>query len=101
MSDGDNTMAIEFTQFLLPNGQRKTVLIERPSEIEALADKFIAGGGWFECEVLTTGQVSLTACMNRDDGDNDLEIEVVNNGPDVVDAVDRLVQRAIKHQATP
>jgi len=90
-------MAIDFTQFLLPRGERRKTSIERPAEIEALADKFIAVGGWFECEVLTTGHASLTACMDRDDGDNDIEIEVVPNGPGIGEAVDRLVQRAVKH----
>lgn len=92
-------MAIEFTQFVLPRGERKPTSIERPDEIETLADKFIAGGGWFECEVLTTGRVSLTACMNRENGDNDIEIEVVPNGPGIGEAVDRLVSRAVKHVA--
>lgn len=90
-------MAIEFTQFVLPRGERKPTNIERSADIEALADKFIAGGGWFECEVLTTGHVSLTACMNRENGDNDIEIEVVPNGPGVGEAVDRLVSRAVEH----
>ena len=90
-------MAIEFTQFVLPRGERKPTRIERSPEIETLAEKFIAGGGWFECEVLRTGHVSLTACMNRKNGDNDLEIEVVPNGPGIGEAVDRLVQRAVKH----
>ncbi len=92
-------MAIAFTQFVLPRGERKPTSIERSPEIEALADKFIAGGGWFECEVLRTGHASLTACMNRDDGDNDIEIEVVPNGPGIGEAVDRLVSRAVKHVA--
>lgn len=95
-------MAIEFTQFLLPNGRREPVSIERPAEIEALACKFTTDGGWFECEVLTTGHVSLTACMNRDSGDNDIAIEVVRNAPGLIgEAVDRLVARAIKHTTSP
>ncbi len=94
-------MAIEFTQFVLPRGERKQLFIDRPEEVEAVAERFVAGGGWFEAEILTTGHVSLTACMNRDDGDNDIEIEVVENGPAVVEAVDRLVARAIKHTTAP
>lgn len=92
-------MAIEFTQFVLPRGERKQTWIERDDDIEALAERFVAGGGWFECEVLTTGHASLTACMNRENGDNDIEIEVVPNGPGVGEAVDRLVKRAVKHIA--
>ena len=54
-------MSIPFTQYLLPNGQRRAQQIDRPADIESLAEKFIASGGRYECEVLTTGHVSFTA----------------------------------------
>lgn len=86
---------IPFTQYLRPNGRKAQVSIERPPEVTALAQQFIRVGGWFECEELTTGHVSLTACMVVDEEPDDIEIEIVQNGPDVPNAVDRLVRAAI------
>lgn len=81
--------SIPFTQYLFPNGRKVKVSIERPLEIATKAADIIASGKRFECEMLTTGDVSLT--IADDDGDQD--IEVVPNGPDVPAAVDRLVLR--------
>lgn len=91
-------MAIPFTQYVLPHGRKRAESIERPPEIETLAHKFINGGGWYECEVLTTGHVSFTACLNTDeDGPQDIEIVISKNGPEVLDAVDKLVRASVKH----
>ena len=90
-------MSIPFTQYMRPDGRKVSVIIERDGEIEALANAFISAGGWYEVEHLTTGHASLTACMNTDEGPDDIEIEVVPNGPGVGDAVDRLVQRSVEH----
>lgn len=94
-------MSIPFTQYVLPHGRKREETIERPAEIEALADKFIAAGGRYECEILTTGEVSLTAVFCDDDGDEqDVEIEICTNGPAIRDAVDALVQRSVSHVRT-
>jgi hypothetical protein len=91
-------MGIPFTQYVLPHGRKREETIERPAEIEALADKFIAAGGRYECEILTTGEVSFTAVFCDDDGDEqDVEIEICANGPAVCDAVDALVRKSISH----
>ena len=87
-------MAIKFTQYVLPNGHKRDEFIDRPAEIEALADKFVASGGWYEAEILRTGEVSFTACRRVDGEPQDIDIEVVPNGPAVLDAVDRLVRRS-------
>lgn len=93
-------MGIPFTQYVLPHGRRREETIERPSEIEALARKFIEAGGRYECEVLTTGEVSFTAVFCDEDGDEqDVEIEICANGPEVRDAVDALVRRSLNHVA--
>jgi len=92
---------IPFTQYLRPDGRKKMISIERPPEIEALAQSFLDRGGWFEAEVLTTGHVSLTACFNMPDGDNDIEIELAQNGPGVEAAVDRLVRKAAARDDLP
>lgn len=80
---------IPFTQFMRPNGRAVEVSIERPAGIAAKAEALIAKGYHFECEVLTTCEISLT--IANDDGD--LDIEVVSNGPDVPLGVDRLIER--------
>jgi hypothetical protein len=84
-------MGIHFTQFLRPDGRRKTVTIERPPEVEANAKRIADAGLRFECEVLTTNEVSLTIA----DDDEDLAFEVVPNGPDVPNAVDRLLAKGL------
>jgi hypothetical protein len=92
-------MSIPFTQYLRPNGQRVTVEIDRPAEIEQLAHQFIAAGGRYECEELTTGHASLTAVHpNCDYGDCAIEIVVNGRGwlSKVPAAVDRVVQKSIK-----
>jgi len=79
--------SIPFTQFLLPDGRRTQVSIERPEPILEKAQAIIDAGYRFECEELVTGQASFT--ISDDDGD--AAIEVVMNGPGVPAAVDRLV----------
>lgn len=88
-------MSIPFIQYLRPNGRRTFVSIERPDEVEALARTFIDKGGRFECEELTTGHASLTAVFSLENGEDDVAIEVVLNGPAVPEAVDRLVRKAV------
>jgi hypothetical protein len=86
---------IPFTQYLRPDGERRPVEVERPSEIEQLAEQFIAAGGCYECEELTTGHASLTA-VHPDCETGDCAIEVVMNGPAVPAAVDRVVRRSVE-----
>ena len=92
---------ILFTQYLLPNGRRQPQWIDRPAEVEAKAQRFIAAGGWYECEILTTGQVSFTACMNVNGEPQDIEFQICANGPDVLDAVDQLVDASFKYVGRP
>lgn len=89
-------MTIPFTQFLLPRGERRDAEIDRPTESEALAEQFIAAGGRYECEVLTTGQVSLTAVKEVDGEPDDIAIVICRNEPGVIAVkVDELVRQSI------
>jgi hypothetical protein len=90
-------MAIPFTQYLLPDGRRKETGLDRPADIEALAELFIAAGGKYECEVLTTGAVSLTACMVVDGEMQDVEIAISKNDESILDAVDNIVRASVAH----
>jgi hypothetical protein len=80
---------IPFTQYLRPDGRQTDVSIDRPDDISSLATKIIELGYRFECEHLSTGHASLTIAGADDDED----IEVVTNGPEVPAAVDRMVKR--------
>ncbi len=80
---------IPFTQYLMPDGRKRDVSISRPKEIYDKALDIIDAGYRFEAEVLTTGQVSLTITGR----DEDVDIEVVENGPKVPLAVDNMVNR--------
>lgn len=84
---------IPFTQYLRPGGRKRAIEIDRSPEIEELAAEFMRRGGYFECEELSTGDVSLTAC-HPDCEEGDCAIEIVPNGPEIEDAVDRLVLKA-------
>lgn len=90
---------VQFTQYLRPNGRRKAISIEVPDEVAALADHVCSKGYRFEVEELMTGHVSLTVCgpsLEEPGETDDIAIELVNNGPDVPPAVERLVREAHK-----
>lgn len=78
---------IPFTQFLRPNGRQIEVTIERPEVIEAKARAIIAAGYRFEVEELMDGTASFTIS----DGEDDVAMELVKNGPGVPATVDKLV----------
>lgn len=88
---------VEFTQYVLPHGRRREESIERSAEIEAIADRFIKSGGRYECEVLTTGHVSLAAVKEVDGEQQDVEIIVCDNDPHISERVDELVRRSAAH----
>lgn len=84
-------MDIEFTQYVLPDGRRKPVLIDRPDDVAQKARRIMDAGHRFECEILTTGEVSLT--IHNIEDEEDVDIEVVPNGPEVPVAIDRMIER--------
>lgn len=87
-------MSIPFTQYLRPDGRTRHETVDRPAHIEALAQEFIKRGGRFEAEMLTTGHVSLTACVKVEGEPTDIAIRICDNGPAVLEAVDELVKEA-------
>lgn len=86
-------MSIPFTQYKRPHGRVEHISIARSTEVEELAERFMKAGGCYEAEVLTTGDVSITAVYR----DTDVEIEICENGPKVPEAVDAVVRRSIAH----
>ena len=84
-------MSIEFTQFLRPNGKQRLGWIDRPEDIENKAKEIISKGYKFECEELQTGMVSFTIADPKKE--EDVEIEICNNGPAVPEAIDKMIER--------
>ena len=89
-------MLIPFTQYLLPNGRTRTVNWECTShEQEIKAQSLLDAGAKFECEMLQTGQVSLTCELKDNTGEmQTLAHEICANDPEVVKAVAHLVESA-------
>lgn len=85
---------IQFTQFLRPDGDKRSTLVSRGKDVEEKARRLKEAGLKLEAEILPTGVVSFTVF---DPGtEEDIAIELSPNGPEVGDAVDRLIERAIK-----
>jgi len=84
---------IPFTQYLLPNGRQRPVEIEVDSATAAVAHKILALGRYrFECEMLRTGEVSLTTFDTKEEVN--IVIEVCPNGSEVPEAVNKMINAA-------
>ena len=89
-------MSIPFTEYVLPNGEKRPLNMPAEDSVEAIAKDLISNGAKFEIEVLRTGEVSMT-CEIEDVEDEDcvLAWEIVpNNVMEVRKAVKRLVLEA-------
>lgn len=80
-------MPVHFTQYLTPDGRRRSAIVLRPTHVAQKAQELLDAGLHLEAEVLSTGEVSFTIASN----DEDLAIELAQNGPDVPKAVDKLI----------
>lgn len=88
-------MAIQFTQYLMPDGCKDIITIDRPPEIEEKAAAVVEAGFVFEAEMLSDYHtISLT--MGDPEEEVDHFIELVPNGPKVLEAVDKLVSDAFE-----
>jgi len=90
---------VPFTQYLLPNGRKREVTMDVDKATCEAATKLIADGVHFDAEILTTGEVSLTA-ENDSLDEPVLATAVVKNGPGMREAVCKLVADAAKVQET-
>lgn len=79
---------IPFTQYLRPDGRKRVVSIDLPDAVAQRAALIIEKGLVFECEELSTGQVSFTITDPRE---GDLDIRICMNGPDVPETVEKLI----------
>jgi len=85
---------IPFMQFLRPDGERRPITIDMPQEICDLAQEFIAAGGSYTSEVLSTGEVSLAAEFTVDDGRQDIACCVCFNNQGIPQNVELLVRES-------
>ena len=83
-------MSIPFTRYHLPDGRHEPTSINMPADLENKAQKLIKSGCHFDIEILHTGIVSMTC----EDAEDVVSIELSENGPPIISAVTRLVERA-------
>lgn len=87
---------IPFTQYLRPDGRQRECAIERSPDIVAKARAVQQAGYHFDIEELMDRTVSMTVESNLPNNDEQalIAIELCPNGPEVLEAVDRLVTTA-------
>lgn len=88
---------VVFTQYLRPHGRPVKVWIERSPDIAALARKVCEAGYHLDIEELMDRTVSMTVEPNTPDADGEerpIASELCRNGPEVPDAVDRMIRAA-------
>ena len=96
-SPNELKLSIPFTQYVRPKGYKRIMRFDVLGDLAVAAKKVMDAGLQFECEVLSTDEVSLT--VMDDDIDEDIAIEVVPNGPEVTKAVNRLILSAAEYVA--
>ena len=93
-------MQIPFTQFLRPDGRKKPVTFDvEDASIEAeQAQRLIDADCEFSCEELMTGTVVLYVSWpaGMSYKDDDMCVELTSNGPEVRDAVSRLLAQGVR-----
>lgn len=88
-------MEIPFTQFLMPDGRQRPMIIDRPNDIGEKAKQLMDSGCRLEIEILMTGEISMTVERDQEDGEIDLLAQkICSNGPAVPVAIDELINEA-------
>lgn len=82
---------MDFTQYIFPNGRRKSTSIPMSNEIEAKAHELQEAGFGFEIECFPDTQVIHMDCC---DEEAPIADESCSNGPDVPGTVEKLVTNA-------
>lgn len=96
-------MSTEFTvevlQYLMPDGRTRPETTELPIAVKPLYNAMVASGHRFEAEMLSTGEVSVTIFCPA--SDEDVDIEVVPNGPEVQEALAKMLENRMWEATTP
>jgi hypothetical protein len=85
---------IPFTQFLRPDGERRSTVIDMPPAVALLARRFIEEGGGYTSEVMRGGLVSLCAEFTIEGERQDIVCMVAANGPGIEQAVEQLIRES-------
>lgn len=80
-----------------PSGRRSAQEITRGRAVETKAAEFIDHAGRFLIEILKDGRVHLMAIIDLAQGCTQVAEEFCPNGPELPDAVDKLVNAAHPH----
>jgi hypothetical protein len=81
----------------LPGGKRVLNEIARDPAVELKAAEFIDHAGRFLTEIRTDGLVHLMAIIDKADGCIEVAHKSCENGPELLDAVDALIEEAYPH----
>lgn len=79
----------EVIQFLLPHGNKRSQTTELDEALLEDYNHMRESGAMFHAEILQTGEVSITISHEEED----VDIEVVPNGPQVQEAMERMLRR--------
>ena len=82
-------MAVQFTQYLRPNGRKIIQYIDLKPEIEKMAQTIIDYGYRFESEVLRDDITCSFTITNDEEGD--VYIILVPNGPEVPQKISEMI----------
>lgn len=87
---------ITFTQYLRPDGRKRTTYIERTPEIHKLADWLRTRGCYFEIEETTIGTVVMYVENDEHFDSEPVAMEICGNNEDVPKSVDKMIRGAVK-----
>jgi 4-diphosphocytidyl-2C-methyl-D-erythritol kinase len=82
------TCTVEVIQFLRPNGRQVQWKTELDINTKSLYDDMVQHSCRFEAELLSTGQAHTTIS----DGENDLDVIVVPNGPEIRRGMEQMLR---------
>lgn len=84
---------IPFTQYLMPDGRTREMLVAVPDHVYLQAKELMADGYEFEAEILMTGEVSLTVVDTTEE--EDIAIQICPNGPGIHGYIEKLISEAL------
>lgn len=83
---------------LHPKGKRSlSEFICSSPEVEFAGQKFIALDGAYVCEILPDGKARVAAVQFINGVQQDVEVEICDNGPALPLAVERMIMASVKH----
>jgi hypothetical protein len=78
-----------------PSGRLGFQEVERPQSIEAKAMAFLNAGGTYFSFLTPEGKAQITAVIG--DSGKPVAQELSENGPELLEAIDRLIEESAKH----